>query len=573
VYVLRPLTLEDLLALLHGALAEQARAIPDAPFFLWEGRAWSYREADQRTSRAAHVLWRRGVRAKQRVGILMDNHPDYLVLLAALSRLSAVAVLLPAEARGRSLAHAADIADLSLLVTGPAHAAAVRETLPKIPALLIGAARAKGQLPADLLCLDDEIEAAPPALPDGVEVDRGRADEVALLLFTSGTTGLPKAARISNRRCILGGLGAAAGCALTPADTVYCCLPLYHATALLVAAGGALIGGSRLALAPRFSQSTFWADVRKTGATVVFYVGEMCRYLVTASPAANERSHPVRLFCGNGMRPDVWTRLGERFGRARVLEFYGSTEGNVLLVNLAGEKVGSVGRPIGGEGDLALLRYDAERAQPTRDGKGRGVRVGDDEPGLLVARIHKQSPLGHFDGYTDSVATEARILRDLFAPGDAWFSTGDVLRRDSDGDYWYADRLGDSFRWKGENVSTDQVAQVLCEAPFIALAVVYGVAVPGREGRAGMAAIQLAPEASFDGRALAALCEAHLPPAARPRWLRVSAQLEATPSFKLKKTELQAEGCDPARIADPLYVYDEAAHTYRPLTGDPFALV
>ena len=545
--------------------AEQAEAIPDAPFFLWEGRAFTFGEANQNINRAAHALAGAGVRRGHHVGVLMDNHPDYLLVVAALNRLGAVAVLLPQEARGASLEHALAAGDVVTLVAGPQHL--IRAAAFRGPVLLVGADRMQGEVPAGVRVLDDDMESAPPA---PVADDDVRAADLAYLLFTSGTTGLPKAARITNRRAILAALGSAAAAALTPADTVYCCLPLHHASGMLIAIGGAVAGGCRLALAPRFSTTTFWSDVRRAGATVVMYVGELCRYLVTAPPSPNEKHHPVRLFLGNGLRPDVWRALQERFGQVRVVEFYGSTEGNLLLVNLFGEKVGSVGRDLTGGAWVALVKYDPETSQPLRDDRGHAIRCAPGEPGLLVARVHTKHPIGFFDGYTDPAASEKRIERNLFARGDAWFTTGDVLQKDKDGDFWFVDRIGDTFRWKGENVSTDQVAQVLDRAPFVRLAAVYGVAVPGREGRAGMAAIELREGASFDGAVMASLVEQHLTPPARPRWIRIVSSLAMTETWKPNKQRLAEEG---PRTSDPLYRYDDAAHAYVPLTGDPFANV
>jgi len=253
-----------------------------------------------------------------------------------------------------------------------------------------------------------------------------------------------------------------------------------------------------------------------------------------------------------------------------VVEFYGSTEGNVLLVNLAGEKVGSVGRDLTGGAWAALVKWDEATGRPLRGKDGHAIRAAHDEPGLLVARVHTRHPLGYFDGYTDARATESRIEQNLFTRGDAWFLTGDLLRQDKDGDFWFVDRIGDTFRWKGENVSTDQVAQVVEGAPFVRVAAVYGIVVPGREGRAGMAAVELREGTSFDGAALFAQVEQHLTPPARPRWVRVVRSLEMTETFKPTKLRLAEEG---PSGPDPIYRYDEAARAYVPLSGDPFTTV
>jgi len=407
-------------------------------------------------------------------------------------------------------------------------------------------------------------------LPESVALNPGRARDLALLMFTSGTTGMPKAARITNRRWAMAALGAAATCRLTPRDTVYCCLPLHHSTGQLVAVGGALIGGSRLALAEKFSVTHFWSDVRHVGATVVFYVGELCRYLVKAPVHPNDKNHPVRLFVGNGMRPEVWKRLQQRFGPMQIIEFYGSTEGNAVLANMTGDKLGSVGRVVWHTGEMALARYDVDEGALVRGDNGFAQRCTVDEPGLLLARVGNEHPGEFFDGYTDEAATERKLLRDVFISGDAWFNSGDLLRADVDGDYWFVDRVGDTFRWKGENVSTEQVATVLARATGVHMAAVYGVALPGREGRAGMAALELEPDANLDGAEVYRLVAKNLFPAARPRFLRVCSKLELTDSLKVKKAALAADGADPGRIADPLFFLDDANQTYSPMTLDDY---
>jgi acyl-CoA synthetase (AMP-forming)/AMP-acid ligase II len=417
--------------------------------------------------------------------------------------------------------------------------------------------------------LDPDIDSAPAS----IDANPGRASDLAMLIFTSGTTGLPKPAKITNRRWAMAALGTAAACKLSPNDTVYCALPLYHGTGLLVGCSGALVGGARLALAREFSATRFWPEVRRYGATVVVYVGEMCRYLVSApEPAPNKRSgesqHPVRLFVGNGMRAEVWQELIERFKPQSVLEFYASTEGNVCLANIDGDKLGSVGRPLPGTDEITLARYDAASGVPVRDEDGRVQSCDEGEPGLLLARIADNHPLAHFDGYLDPAQTEQKIVRDAFANGDAWFNSGDLLRRDSEGDFWFVDRVGDTFRWHGENVSTQQVAQVVNQAGFCKMAVVYGVELPGYDGRAGMAAMVLEDGADFDGDALFDLVGEHLFLAARPRFVRIVDTLDRTDSFKFVTLSMREQGADPSAVDDPIFWYDADQQTYRRLSAD-----
>jgi putative long chain acyl-CoA synthase len=552
---------------LGRALSEQARAIPEETFFLWKDRAFSYREADERVSSLGAAMLDDGLRPDDHVGVLMDNHPDFLTAVAAANRIGAVSVLLNSGMRGMSLEQALEAGEVDRLVTDAAHVEDALEAFDGPIGVLEGA-ESVDSLPDGVCDLERALNEQPPEIPLEWETDAGRADELAMLVFTSGTTGLPKPARITNRRWALAALGTAAACELTPDDTVYCALPLYHATGMLVAVGGALVGGARLALAPTFSVERFWDEVRRYGGTVVFYVGEMCRYLVNAPETPNEDAHPVEMFVGNGLRPDVWERLLDRFGPVDVLEFYGSTEGNVCLANLTGDKIGSIGRPLPGTNEVMLVAYDASSGRPERGSDGFVREVDDGEPGLLLARIGDDHPLAHFDGYLDEEETERKIVRDALELGDAWFNTGDVLRCDEEGDYWFVDRVGDTFRWRGENVSTEQVARVVRRASFCSSAVVYGVEVPGHEGRAGAAAIVLEDGSAFEGDTLYELVGEHLFEAARPRFVRIVDDLETNDAFKYLKRQLQRDGVDPRELDDPLYYYDDEAETYAPLTAD-----
>ncbi len=549
------------------ALQEQADAIPDSDFFLWGEKAWTWAEANARVNRYVNALLAAHIGTGDHVAVLMDNHPDYLTVVCALNRMGAVSVLLNSGARGASLRHALEVAPSCALVVDAAHAEDASLHFDG-PLLLAGSERSGVEAIKQLETLAPESAVT---LPDTLRANNGRGEDVAMLMFTSGTTGLPKAAKITNRRWAMAALGAAAACRLTDRDTVYCSLPLYHATGLLVGCGGALVGGSRLALAPKFSTRTFWNDVRRYGVTVVVYVGEVCRYLCNAPESADERHHPVRVFAGNGMREQVWRQLLERFGDVRVLEFYGSTEGNVALVNLTGEKIGSVGREMTEDTLVDLLRCDPVSGVVERDSEGRCISTAPGEPGLLVSRISESHPLARFDGYTDNDSTAKKVLRDVFEDGDAWFDTGDLMRRDDEGDYWFVDRIGDTFRWKGENVSTEQVEAVLQALDGIDFAAVYGVSLPGREGRAGMAAVQLADGASFDGEAIGAEVVDHLFPAARPLFIRVMEELPSTSTFKLTRHQLKIAGADPATIADALYVLDDVTGAYIPLTSERYA--
>jgi fatty-acyl-CoA synthase len=334
--------------------------------------------------------------------------------------------------------------------------------------------------------------------------------------------------------------------------------------------GAVLASGASLALRRRFSASAFWDDVREFDATHFQYIGEFCRYLLSQPPRPNDREHRIRAIIGNGLRADVWAPFQERFGIPRIVEFYGATEGNVPIVNFE-NKVGSVGRyPFKALSNARLVRYDVEADAPVRDARGLCVECSPGEAGELVGRIPERSddPRGRFEGYTSKEATDRKVLRDVFKPGDAWFRTGDLLRQDAQGFFYFVDRIGDTFRWKGENVSTQEVAEALSSLSELVLANVYGVRVEGHDGRAGMAALLLAPGEVFDGSRFYAHVDSVLPRYAAPLFVRLLSDVEMTGTLKLRKVNLQEEGFDPGRVPDPLFFRDDAARAYVALTPD-----
>jgi fatty-acyl-CoA synthase len=334
----------------------------------------------------------------------------------------------------------------------------------------------------------------------------------------------------------------------------------------MMALGGALVAGGTLVISRRFSAKRFWSDCAQHDVTSIQYIGELCRYLLNAPRHPDEDRHKIRVALGNGLRPEVWGPFKERFGIPRIVEFYGATEGNTALINFEGKPgaVGQIPHSLRKLMGLEILRFDIESEEVLRDEDGHCLRAGLDEAGELVGKITKTT---RFEGYTNSEATEKKILRDVFKKGDTWFRTGDLLRCDADGYFYFVDRIGDTFRWKGENVSTQEVAEALCVVPGVEVCNVYGIEVPGQEGRAGMAAMVLADPASFDGAAIYELVQRSLPSYAAPVFLRVQGEAEMTGTLKLRKVDLAKEGYDPSVIKDPLYVRDDAARAYVPLTA------
>ncbi len=501
------------------ALHKQAREIPDSTFFLWQGRAFTYGAANERVDHVVRGLLACGVRSRQHVAVLMSGRPSYLTAVTALNRLGAVAVLLGPGLPDDVLEQTLVDADVGVILADPDNAARARKVYRGDVLVLGGGADAK-DLPPDVV----DMEAIDPdavVVPSWYAANPGRAGDLAMIVVGRGRGSQARLLEVTNQRWAFSALGAAATCTLTPKDTVYACLPLHHAAGTMVAAGSALVSGARLALASGFSPDEFWGEVRRYGATVVFYAGEMCRGLVDAPHARGEAKHPVRLFAGSGMRRDVWERVARRFG-VGVLEFYATTEANVVLANASGEKVGCVGRPMPGSNELAIAEYDFAT------GRMLDRRAQFDRAGVLVARARKGE-----EG--------DRIRRDLFADGDAWYVTGDLVRQDVDGDYWYVDRIADLIDTATGKIGPRPIEDALYQVPGVALAVAYGVPAPDGAGEVPAAAIVVRKDAVVLADALRdRLCA--LPIEARPRVVRVVDRIDMTDGFRPRRAVLRAGG-------------------------------
>ena len=413
--------------------------------------------------------------------------------------------------------------------------------------------------------LREDIDAASDENPETAQREGLKLGDPHYLIFTSGTTGLPKAAIISNLRFInagemMGGLiGAGEG------DVLYCFLPLYHGAGGMVLPSLALAFGIPMMLRRKFSVSGFWSDVERHQVTALYYIGEIVRFLLTPEEQPDERNNTLRAMMGAGMRPDVWREFVRRFDVPLVLEGLGSTEANYGITNFD-NRIGSVGRiPYREHSNVRVLEYDLEADEHVRDADGRPVEAKPGEIGELIAQVHEHDlPSGMFEGYTSPQATEGKLMRDVFAQGDVYFRTGDLVRFDEDDFFYFVDRVGDTFRWKSENVSTLEVETILSAAPGVGSINVYGVKVPGTEGRAGMAAI--VPDGAFDPSAFYEFAAKNLARYAVPRFIRIQRATEMTTTYKLLKVGLRKAGYDPARCGgDALWIIDEDARTYFPL--------
>ncbi|WP_040782268.1 long-chain-acyl-CoA synthetase [Nocardia pneumoniae] len=525
----------------------RAHRHPDRPFLRFEGATYTYGEANAQVNRYASVLAARGVRRGDVVGVLMTNRPETLFVVLATVKLGATVGLLNHHQRDRVLAHSFGLLGSVLTVVGAECAEAIN-SLPE---------------PLDNLLAADELQRAAESADDADPPSCGEvtARERAFLIFTSGTTGLPKASVMTHLRwakCMagLGGLGIR----LRGDDTLYCCLPLYHNNAVTVALSAVLASGGALALGRGFSASRFWDEVIREQATAFIYIGELCRYLLNQPAKPTDRQHLVRLVVGNGLRPELWDEFESRFGIERIVEFYGASEANIGFANAFGVDRTAGFCPL----PYAVVEYDDDIGKPKRDHNGRLRRVGTGGVGLLLAKVTDRVP---FDGYTDKAASEAKLVRDGFEPGDIWFDTGDLVRDQGWHHIAFVDRLGDTFRWKGENVATTEVERALSRAEPIAQAVVYGVDIPGTDGKAGMAAVTLHPGAELDPAALAKLAYDQLPGYAVPLFVRVVPELEHTSTFKSRKVELRKQGYTP-NPDSALYVLAGRTEGYIPVYDD-----
>jgi fatty-acyl-CoA synthase len=533
----------------------------DAPALFSEDDRASYRGLAARANRYARWALARSLKAGDVVCLMMPNCVDYFAIWLGLTRVGITVALLNTNLRGASLAHSIDlVAPRLAIVDGDfddAFAAARSSPSPGLECWAYGRTRRLPRIDHAVRGLSGEpLDAArspPPSLA-----------QRALLLYTSGTTGLPKAANVSHFRLLQWSCWAAGMMDTRADDRMYDCLPMYHSIGGVVAIGALLVNGGSVVLRRKFSAGQFWDDVADSECTLFQYVGELCRYLVNSPPQPRETQHRIRLCCGNGLRAEVWTALQRRFRIPRVLEFYAATEGSFALYNCEG-KPGAIGRVppfLAHRFPMALVRFDVATGEPTRGPDGFCIGCATNEVGEALGRLRADGavPGGAFEGYTDAAASRSKVLRDVFANGDAWLRTGDLMRRDASGYVYFVDRVGDSFRWKGENVSTTEVAEAIAGCSGVVEAAVYGAAVPFTEGRAGMAAIVVA--ADFELAALHRQLVDRLPEYARPLFLRLCHAIQTTGSLKQNKRELIHAGYDPAGSTDPVYFNDRARGSF-----------
>ena len=561
---------DDKASLAHTFQATTEK-FPERTFIYFEEETWTYAQANKAANSMARYLADHGVKHGDRVVMFMENRPYFAITLIALNKIGAIGVLINTSLTGDPLIHCINSSDSVKCIVGAERAQPLEEVLDKINIVQ----------KEDILWVEDTPEYSLPNwatdLKAGIdfdmtdnlpETDKVTAQDIACYIFTSGTTGVPKAAILPNAKLVAASVNITmAGYRINEEDCMYNCLPLYHSTGLMLGLVAAIQVGAASFVKRKFSASSFWEEAQRFNTTALVYIGELCRYLANQEPSEAEKNNPIVSMVGNGLRPDVWDEFRDRFKVERIIEIYGASEGNALFINLF-NKDKTIGMT---SADVALIEYDVADDKIIKNADGTCKKIMNENPGLLIVKI---GPNAVFNGYTDAQASEKKILRDVFEEGDAWFNTGDLIRKVDVGfalgkeHYQFVDRIGDTFRWKSENVSTNEVGEILNGYHDVNMSNVYGVKIPGCEGRAGMVAFSLENREHFNWDEFSAYVENNLPKYARPIFVRIIEEMDTTGTFKLKKNDLREQAFDITSITDTVYCLKPNSNTYQPLDND-----
>ena len=519
---------------------------PDEIAFIFKDQKITWQEADIKVSEYGAYLQNQGIEEGDCFALLMDNCPDFLMLLLAAHRIGAIAALINTTVTGDGLKHVVTIVDAKAVILGASHIDKFNSSMPEseLQALKIYAIEDSQQIPNEYVDINEQSKDF-----NGVKTHNLKIKDIGMYIYTSGTTGLPKAALITNGRAVKTSYaGQFFGFRAKQKDILYLTLPLYHATGLLWSWAGCLRGGATTVIKEKFSASEFWPDVRKHKVTMFGYVGELCRYLMNVEPNQEDKNHNLRVISGNGLRPDIWEKFQSRFGIPNIRELYGATEGVGALVNTHG-RPGMVGRYMRGS---LVIKCDQETGEPIRNKDGYCESVDVGETGLFISELSK---IATFEGYLDKQASNKKIMSDVFKKDDLWFNSGDLLIRHENNWLSFADRVGDTYRWKSENVSTMEVAAIVNKYNQVLDSNVYGVEVKSAEGRAGMALLSVTNEFNF--KEFSEHIEKNLNAFQLPYFLRITETMKTTGTFKHQKEDLKKQGFDPQLIEDKIYFYQK----------------
>ena len=558
-------------ASLSHSFQESTNKFGERPFVYFEEETWTYSEANKAANSFARYLSSNGVKHGDKVVLFMENRPYYAISLLALNKIGAIGVLINTSLTGDPLIHCINSSNSVKCIVGAERAQPLQEVLEDINI----------SNKDDFLWVEDTNEYALPEwainlkanldFDDNENLDQTNkvtAKDVACYIFTSGTTGVPKAAILPNAKLVAAATNITmAGYRINHEDCMYNCLPLYHSTGLMLGLCAAINVGEASFIKRKFSASSFWQEANEFNTTAFVYIGELCRYLINKDPSEAELNNPIVSMVGNGLRPDVWDTFKERFDIDRIIEIYGASEGNALFMNLF-NKNKTIGMT---SAEVALLEYDVAEDEILKNDEGFYKKITNHDPGLLIVEI---GPNAVFNGYTDKEASEKKILRDVFKVGDAWFNTGDLIKTVDVGfafgkeHYQFVDRVGDTFRWRSENVSTNEVGEILNGYKDVNMANVYGVKVPGCEGRAGMAAFSLEDFEGFNWLEFSEYVENNLPKYARPIFIRIIQEMDTTGTFKLKKNELRDDAFNINKVEDKVFCLKPSSNIYELLDGN-----
>jgi fatty-acyl-CoA synthase len=537
-------------------MEEQVDKTPDNIAIEFEDKKYTYREMDAEANQIANWAINKGYKTGDVISLLMENKPEYIFTWFGLAKIGVTVACLNNNIKSKSLAHCIKKSESKSLIISSdlmENLASAQEYIEGNLDVYVAGQDVQGYETLD----GSQIENSKVRPETSLREELSNSQSL-FYIYTSGTTGMPKAANFSHQKFLVGCGLQMFSLDMKPTDKTYMVLPLYHATGGVVGVGSTFCTGGTLVLRKKFSAASFWEDCVKHDVTVITYIGELFRYLVATKKSEYETKHKIRGIYGNGLRPEVWKIVQERFGIDRIVEFYGASEGNISLTNVD-SKFGSIGRIppyLKSVLPTKVVKFDVENEVVIRDENGFCIECEDGEAGEAIGFIPDDDKFtGKFEGYTDKEATKKKILENVFEKGDRWFSSGDLLKKDKQGYYYFVDRIGDTFRWKGENVSTMEVAAIVNKAEGVLDANVYGVQVDNTEGRAGMA--QMNVSESFNLTSFADHVEKNLNGFQKPYFLRLTKEMQTTGTFKHQKEDLKKQGFDPAVIEDKLYFYQK----------------
>ena len=545
-------------------------------FIFFEDESWSYSETNKAANSLANKLIEDGVTHSDRVVLFMENRPDFIISILALNKIGAIGVLINTSLTGKPLIHCINSSDSKKCIVGAELAASLEDVLDEINI------NDKEDIywieDGDRFICPEWALSLKPLLDDSKDENLAitnmvTAKDTAFYIFTSGTTGVPKAALFPNSKIIAASMNISkGGYRINDSDCMYNCLPLYHSTGLMLGLCACVQVGAATFIRRKFSASAFWKEAKQFNTTAFVYVGELCRYLSFQDPSEEEKDNPISSMVGNGLRPDLWDCFRNRFNVERIIEIYGASEGNALFMNLLNkdETIGMTNARV------ALFEYDVAEDKLVKDTESKFIEVDEGQPGLLLVEI---GPDAIYNGYTDKKASEAKVVSNVFKEGDRWFNTGDLVKTMDVGfslgrmHYQFVDRVGDTFRWKSENVSTNEVAEILNAFDQVNMANVFGVKVPQSEGRAGMVAFNCNLD-DFKWDVFAEFVSEKLPSYAQPVFVRIIEELETTGTFKLKKNDLREEAYHLDKVkGDKVYIKKPGENTYSLLDKNYYKII